>query len=346
MKLVGSKIVTTLGLALLVLGAAGLGILRGEHTVHADTNQAYTVDANTAAGGVYARYGPHTNDTNRVNGYGVYPSETVMLLCGVTDGDPVGDFNNTTWHFITDESNPGEGDFWVNDHYLDTPYSPGQLAPGEAQCPNESSDPTTSTSNELQPAESIPTFISYDRDAAKAFALAHAEDKPPDAGSCMWFVSQALAAGNFPQTSTWNLGFIGIKKDLTARYGTDAARIVPDFMQYALTLPYVQVEYLGHMSSGNNNVPDAKPGDIIIYDWEGDGIPDHADVVVDHAKHNPQYPLVSGWSENGSEAVNYPYRGWTWSEEHQTWLQAEPGNQNMQAWLIHVRGEDDLHIGS
>jgi len=94
-----------------------------------------------------------------------------------------------------------------------------------------------------------------------------------------------------------------------------------------------------------NDLPQAKPGDVIIYDWDGpgsNGAPDHADVVVGHAKDNPDYPLVSGWSENGSQAVGYRYRGWTWSAENNEFLQQEDGNANMRAWLIHIRTEDDL----
>jgi hypothetical protein len=139
MKLNSGRIIAILCLALLIL--SGFGALQGAHPAHADTNLIYTVDANTAAGGVFARYGPHTNATDSVNGYGVYPSETVKLLCGVTDGDPVGPYNNKTWHFVTDLSNPSEGNFWLNDRYVDSPNVASQLAPGESTCPNESSNP-------------------------------------------------------------------------------------------------------------------------------------------------------------------------------------------------------------
>src|SRR5947209_6949498 len=133
MKLNSGRIIAILCLAILIL--SGFGALQGGRTAHADTNLVYTVDANTAAGGVYARYGPHINATNRINGYGVYPNETVRLLCGVTDGDPVGPRQNTSWHFVTDLSNPSEGNFWLNDRYIDSPNTASQLAPGESVCP-------------------------------------------------------------------------------------------------------------------------------------------------------------------------------------------------------------------
>lgn len=141
------KIGAALSLALLLLGGICLSVIQGTHTAHADTSLVYSVDANTAAGGVFARTDPHSNDTPRIAGYGVYPGDQVQLLCGVTDGDAIGTYNNTTWHFVENLNNTGEGDFWTSDHYLDTPNPPSQLTPGESPCPNESSNPLQSTSN-------------------------------------------------------------------------------------------------------------------------------------------------------------------------------------------------------
>lgn len=143
----GGIIVTrTMLTTLAVAGVAGAIDLSAPSEAHAASNLEYKVDATTAAGGVFARYGPHVTDTQRINGYGVYPGQTVRLLCGVTNGDPVGLYHNTTWHYIVDESNHDEGNFWINDHYLDTPNKAGQLTPGESSCPGPSSDPITPTS--------------------------------------------------------------------------------------------------------------------------------------------------------------------------------------------------------
>jgi hypothetical protein len=134
----------------LAFGAAFSSIAEATPAL-ADDNPSleYTVDANTAAGGVYARSGPHTDETQRTNGYGAYPGDTLSAICGVTDGDPVGPYNNTTWHYVVDENNPGEGKFWINAHYIDSPDKPGQLAPGEQNCDESSGDNS-------QPAESVP----------------------------------------------------------------------------------------------------------------------------------------------------------------------------------------------
>src|SRR5437667_12857008 len=128
MKLYGDKIAASLMVPVfLVLLGAGFGVSQGTRPAYASANLIYTVNKTTAAGGVFARYGPHTNATNRIIGYGTYPNQQVKLLCGVTDGDQVGPYQNSSWHFVTDLDNPGEGNFWVSDHYLDTP-SRNQLA--------------------------------------------------------------------------------------------------------------------------------------------------------------------------------------------------------------------------
>ncbi len=267
------------------------------------------------------------------------------VACWNTSDDVEG---NPIWlHGIYQSPNgPVEGD--ATDYYVDTHWNTTAdlTAQGIPECgseaaPNLSSD----TTENPQQAETVAPFVSFDRNAARNWARAHARDTPPNAGSCTWFVSQALAAGGFPQTDVWNTGFVGINR-AGFRYGTDAAWKTSDLMAYMGSLPYVDIEPLGQLKTGINNLPDARAGDVIVYDWEGNGSPDHADVVVGAAQDNPQYPLVSGWSENGSEAVNYKYRGWTWSAEHDPpeWLQSEPGHQDMQAWLIHIRTEDELNI--
>ncbi|HKR81495.1 MAG TPA: hypothetical protein VJR27_00650 [Candidatus Saccharimonadales bacterium] len=63
-----------------------------------------------------------------------------------------------------------------------------------------------------------------------------------------------------------------------------------------------------------------------------------------------EYPLVSGWSENGANKLTYRQRGWTWSEEANTYLQLEKDkngnytNLNMVAYLLRFRDESDLNL--
>src|SRR5690242_6719249 len=78
------------------VGAGWIG--RESRSAEAATGPNYTV-AGTAAGGVYSRNTPHTNVTPRIVGRGAYPNDVLTLECGVTDGDPVGPYNNHTWYY-------------------------------------------------------------------------------------------------------------------------------------------------------------------------------------------------------------------------------------------------------
>ena len=257
------------------------------------------------------------------------------------DGDNV-------WQYGINTATGNKG--YAADKYIDTNVTEGnevfQLeAQGEPECGTQQSSTESNGGGEgLQPAETMQSFVSFDRNAAASWALAHAEDTPPNAGSCTDFASQALAAGGFPQDESWNLNFYGIERNGYVRYGSDDAWITPNFVAYMSSLPYVKVEHLGKMSAQKNDIPDARPGDILVYDWDGDGTPDHVDVVVGASESNPEYPLVAGWSEDGFRAVHYNRRGWTWSELHNTWLQDEPGQSNMTVTLLHIETEDDLNI--
>jgi hypothetical protein len=99
---------------------------------HADSSLEFTVT--DTDGGVYARNSPHENDTDRVDGDGAYDGDVFEDICGVTNGDGVGPYNNHTWHFGRDKNRPDSGTFWINDHFLDTGGVANQLAPGEAYC--------------------------------------------------------------------------------------------------------------------------------------------------------------------------------------------------------------------
>lgn len=258
--------------------------------------------------------------------------------------------NDTIWLYGTNEATGNVG--YLSDAYINTPVTTDNEGPqlttlGIPECGPAPTDTSTAASSPegLQPAASLPPFLSFDRNAVANWALAHAEDKPPNDGSCTIFASQALWAGSVPQTPEWNNGLNVTQEGL--RNGTDDAWAAENFVSYMETLPFVQVEALGQMSPDNNNVPDAKLGDIIAYDWNDDGSIDHVDVITGFSG---QYPLVSGWSEDGANALTYNQRGWTYSQKDHTWLQQEQDgsgnypNRNMTAYLIHFRGEDELNL--
>jgi len=102
---------------------------------------------------------------------------------------------------------------------------------------------------------------------------------------------------------------------------------------------------LGNMST--NAVPQAQPGDIIVYSWDGGKTYDHMAFVVDIA--SGQYPEVSEWGTPDWTTWNYLYyevhhpsegyqkRGWTYSQKNHEWLQTEYKGQ-ARAYLLHING--------
>lgn len=151
-KLAHGALLLTLG-----TGIAGFTLMRESKKAYAATGPQYTVNS-AANGGIYSRNTPNWDDTLRIPGQGIYPNDVLTLECGVTDGAPVGQYNNTTWYYVHDNSRD-EPDFWMNDHFMDTPNAPGQLAPGVITCPNESSNPMAGAS---QASDSVPETPYYE----------------------------------------------------------------------------------------------------------------------------------------------------------------------------------------
>jgi Putative amidase domain len=192
---------------------------------------------------------------------------------------------------------------------------------------------------ECSNAPAIPNS-QYNRTAAIAWALANAKDPQAYGAMCTWFVSNALWAGGFPKSSLWtNQG-----KYYSAPGTKDAWR-VQDFLSYfqahfSTTLTNITADFK------TNAVPQAAPGDIILYDWgQGEGI-SHATFVVDLAPGD--YPEVAEWGQYDlnplDAAINkvvhikstYLKRGWTWSAVHGEWLQKE--FPHVKAYLLHING--------
>jgi hypothetical protein len=86
--------------------------------------------------GVWFRNSPHTADTDRVTGHGVYAGDRVQLQC-YGWGDSVGSFGNTLWYYVTNISrslNGGSNAGWLNAHYIDDGLSANQVNPGVPAC--------------------------------------------------------------------------------------------------------------------------------------------------------------------------------------------------------------------
>ncbi len=91
----------------------------------------------TLPDGVWFRNSPHTADTDRVTGHGVYMNEQVQLVCYAW-GDAVGPYNNTLWYFalnVTRSVNAGvENSGYLNAHYINDGLLANQIDAGVPQC--------------------------------------------------------------------------------------------------------------------------------------------------------------------------------------------------------------------
>lgn len=174
----------------------------------------------------------------------------------------------------------------------------------------------------------------FDRSVSVAWAVSQATQPQDFQAACTWFVSQSLWAGGLARTDAWtDEGGHGLL--WSARPGTPEATAVQPLLNYLLgAYPASQFEALDPAA---NAVPDAQLGDVIAYDWEGDGTWDHLALVTGFA--DGQYPLVSEWGSSTDHlsfhpSVPYVQRGWTWSQNTNQWLQTEYPNVRMA--LLHI----------
>ncbi len=87
--------------------------------------------------GVWFRNSPHTADTDRVTGHGVYMNEQVQLHCYAW-GDAVGAYNNSLWYYslnVTRPTNAGlSNEGYLNAHYINDGLAANQIDAGVPEC--------------------------------------------------------------------------------------------------------------------------------------------------------------------------------------------------------------------
>ncbi|HEU4967185.1 MAG TPA: hypothetical protein VFT53_06975 [Candidatus Saccharimonadales bacterium] len=155
----GGRLAAHTYLAALAVTGGGLGAFLKTNTAHAEAQgPRYTV-TQAAKGGILSRTTPNWEDTPHIIGQGIYPNDVLTLKCGVTDGSPVGQYNNTTWYFVHNNSR-NEPDFWANDHYLDTPNTAGHIAPDVTVCPNKGPNPMEGQTNSTTTTAVTSVFFS------------------------------------------------------------------------------------------------------------------------------------------------------------------------------------------
>lgn len=201
---------------------------------------------------------------------------------------------------------------------------------GTTPASDSSADDSGVTSTMVTDGTSDP----FDRQAAASWAYENATEPQDFAAGCTWFVSNALWAGGLQRTGDWTDSGGHGNWPWSRRPGTASATAVVPFLDFFLNrYPFSQVIPL---DLSHNPVPQAQPGDMIAYDWEGDGTLDHLSLVTSISAY--QYPNVAEWGTvdftYGHASIDYHERGWTWSANSSEWLQNKYAG--MTAELIHV----------
>lgn len=87
--------------------------------------------------GVYFRNSPHTADTSRITGLGVFKNERVQLQCYAT-GDAVGAFNDRLWYHVNNVTRPtvsGRANVgYLNAHYINDGKNANVVDAGVPKC--------------------------------------------------------------------------------------------------------------------------------------------------------------------------------------------------------------------
>lgn len=162
-----------------------------------------------------------------------------------------------------------------------------------------------------------PTPIQYDRQKAVDWALANVNT--PDRyveDDCTWFVSQALWAGGIVKT-TWWVDDPDFGPTRTVTVADELAEYLSSESGFATST---------ELSWTQSEPPGAQLGDIIAYDWEGDGTINHLAMVTGYDQ--DRFPLVSQHTPTQTN------RYWSWSEQSHDWISiAHPG---AKVFLIHI----------
>jgi hypothetical protein len=118
----------TLLVAALLVTCSGIGVTSASGA-SAASGPIFTVmnTSETLPDGVWFRRSPHTADTDRVTGHGVYRNERVQLECYAW-GDPVGPYSNRLWYYVLNVTRPTNAGV-TNQGYLNAHYiNDGKLA--------------------------------------------------------------------------------------------------------------------------------------------------------------------------------------------------------------------------
>ncbi|MFT4135696.1 amidase domain-containing protein [Microbacterium sp.] len=170
--------------------------------------------------------------------------------------------------------------------------------------------------------------------AAQWAANHHNETQLSFMSECTILVSRALWAAGVPQTKSWtnatkdrNLqGGYSLWNGITGRaVPSKAATVAETFVQYAAD------SGLGTKTAvdwNDNTAGGAALGDVIAYDWEGDGHIDHLALVT--SLNDQGYPSVT---QRTPAQLN---RYWSWSLESNDWIASPNVHPNAKVYLVKI----------
>lgn len=258
------------------------------------------------------------------------PTGSDLLIGCWTEGTPVtGSYGTTTIWYSTPQYPGG----WVTDAGIWT----GSNEPVTGRCdssitPSQPTDSFVITDENL--LDTIITDpwvvireIAYDRTVAVDWAREHAYDTGRYENDCTWFVSQALWAGGMPKTeewTDWSMDWSNLTSRLDFPGPVKTATLADSFTNYMITggwADFYIIDWSDNTASG------ARVGDVIAYDWDGDGVINHVSLVS--SLNADGYPNITQHSPAASD------RYWSWSATKKDWIQNV--HKNSKAYLIKIK---------
>jgi hypothetical protein len=124
---------------------AAVGLVAGltvasQSSVGAASGPVFTVmnTSETPPDGVWFRNSPHTSDTDRVTGHGIYVGDRVQLQCYAW-GDAVGAYANQLWYYVNNTTRPAVPNGapnvgYLNAHYVNDGAAANVVDAGVGQC--------------------------------------------------------------------------------------------------------------------------------------------------------------------------------------------------------------------
>lgn len=171
--------------------------------------------------------------------------------------------------------------------------------------------------------------VAYDRAAAATYADTYWQSYNPawpsfarKGGDCTNFVSQALYAGGIamrpsPPYAGEDAWYMLQSKG--RRWSNSLSWInVQSHHLFLLSLGATQVASYSGVAPGALVASNAAQGDVVVYDWNGDGVYDHESIVVASDGTNPDG--TPNWDLVDAHTNNRYHAYWTLAQYNASWV--------------------------